>query len=54
VPIIGNRNDLDTLFCNIEEVGTFSATLVAGIKDYLDNKADVTFKSVFSGAASTI
>lgn len=54
MPIIGNKNDLDTLFSNIEEIGAFSATLVTGIKDYLDNKADATFKSVFSGAVSTL
>lgn len=54
VPIIGNKNDLDTLFSNIEDVGTLSSALVAAIKDYIDNKQDVTFKSVFLGAVCTV
>jgi len=54
VPIIGNKNDLDMLFNNIEEVAAFSSNLLAAIKAYIDNKPEVTFKSVFSEAVSIV
>jgi len=42
------------LFNNIEEVAAFSSNLLAAIKAYIDNKPEVTFKSVFSEAVSIV